>query len=165
MQRNISRPWGNLERQPPRNEAAAAARVLPQSPASPASAFGGAAHPSRQRRPADAGLGRRHLRERLVGVVLVAFSMVSIFTTLGIVGVLLYEGIGFFRQVSPFEFLTGTTWTLIGTRLPSEPASVISAVRAESGDQFVAAAQLRHQCHRVTDLLRFVRRHAARAQD
>lgn len=91
--------------------AAAAARVLPQSPAAPAQAFGTRPHPASQRHPADAGLGRRHLKERFVGFVLTAFSMVSIFTTLGIVAVLLYEALGFFRVVSPFAFLTGTKWT------------------------------------------------------
>ena len=52
-----------------------------------------------------------HRRERLVGVVLTAFSMVSILTTLGIVAVLLFEAFGFFREVSPLAFLTGTKWT------------------------------------------------------
>ena len=56
-------------------------------------------------------LGKRHLRERIVGVVLTSFSMVSIFTTLGIVAVLLYESFGFFRQVPITEFLGGTKWT------------------------------------------------------
>lgn len=84
---------------------------MPRPADSPAAAFGTAPHPSRQRRPADAGLRRRHVRERVVGAVLLGFSMVSILTTLGIVAVLLYEGLGFFREVSPFEFLTGTTWT------------------------------------------------------
>ena len=51
------------------------------------------------------------MRERMVGVVLTSFSMVSIITTIGIVGVLLYESLGFFAEVSPFEFLTGTKWT------------------------------------------------------
>ena len=43
--------------------------------------------------------------------MLTAFSMVSILTTLGIVAVLLFEALGFFRAVSPIEFLTGTRWT------------------------------------------------------
>ena len=94
-----------------RESASAAARVLPQSPMTPAAAFGTPTHPARQRQPGDAGLRRRHLQEKVVGIVLTAFSMVSIFTTVGIVGVLLYEALGFFRQVSPFEFLTGTQWT------------------------------------------------------
>ncbi len=44
-------------------------------------------------------------------MVVTAFSMVSIFTTLGIVAVLLIEALGFFAEVSPIEFLTGTKWT------------------------------------------------------
>ena len=43
--------------------------------------------------------------------MLTGFSAVSILTTLGIVAVLLYESFGFFRAVSPWEFLTGTRWT------------------------------------------------------
>jgi phosphate transport system permease protein len=99
-------------RRPPHADPAeAAARVLPQSPASPAPAFGTGTRPGAHDHPRNAGLGRRHLQERVVGIVLMAFSMVSIFTTLGIVMVLLYEALGFFQQVSPFEFLTGTKWT------------------------------------------------------
>ena len=85
--------------------------MLPQSPASPAPALGAPAHPSRQHPPRDAGLRRRHRNERVVGVVLTAFSMVSIFTTLGIVAVLLFEAFGFFRVVSLIDFITGTRWT------------------------------------------------------
>ena len=62
-------------------------------------------------RPQRSNLPQRHRRERLVGAVLTAFSMVSILTTLGIVAVLLFEALGFFRAVSPIEFLTGTRWT------------------------------------------------------
>ena len=46
-----------------------------------------------------------------MGVVLTAFSMVSILTTLGIVAVLLFEALGFFAEVSLVEFLTGRQWT------------------------------------------------------
>jgi phosphate transport system permease protein len=58
-----------------------------------------------------AGLRARHTRERIVGSVLLAFSIVSILTTLGIVGVLLFDSAAFFAEVSPIEFFTGTTWT------------------------------------------------------
>lgn len=88
--------------------AAAAAKTLPHSPASPAAAFG--TPTGGYDRPA-AHLRSRHLRERLVGLVLIAFSMVSILTTLGIVAVLITESFGFFRDISPIEFLTGTKWT------------------------------------------------------
>lgn len=97
--------------QGPVDSAAAAARVLPQAPASPAPAFGTRVRDSQQQQPGSQGLSKRHRRERLVGIILTSFSMVSIFTTLGIVAVLLYESFGFFREVSPFEFLSGTKWT------------------------------------------------------
>ena len=54
---------------------------------------------------------RRHRSERLVGIVLTAFSMISILTTLGIVIVLVTQAFSFFVDVSPIEFLTGTKWT------------------------------------------------------
>lgn len=68
---------------------------------------------SRQPLRPDPGsnLSGRHARERAVGVVLTAFSMVSILTTLGIVAVLLFEALGFFAEVSVVEFLTGRQWT------------------------------------------------------
>ena len=55
--------------------------------------------------------GGRRWRERLIRGVLFACGGVSILTTLGIVGVLIAESIGFFREVSPWAFLTGTQWT------------------------------------------------------
>ena len=81
---------------------------MPQSPASPAAAFG-ASSPVR-------GLGvpmarGRQRTERAIGWLLLGFSAVSIFTTIGIVAVLLREAFAFFREISPFEFLTGTQWT------------------------------------------------------
>ena len=40
-------------------------------------------------------------------------ALISIFTTLGIVFILIGQSVGFFREVSIFEFLTGTRWTPI----------------------------------------------------
>ena len=90
-----------------RAPAEAAARVMPQSPASPAPAL---ARPPRERGLGRPMAGARQARERGVGWILLAFSAVSIFTTLGIVAVLLYESVWFFKEVSPFSFLTGRTW-------------------------------------------------------
>jgi phosphate transport system permease protein len=61
----------------------------------------------------DRGRRRRArvLRERAVHGVLIACSTVSILTTLGIVGVLLFETIEFFRVVPLWRFLTDTQWT------------------------------------------------------
>ncbi|HUG41297.1 MAG TPA: phosphate ABC transporter permease subunit PstC [Longimicrobiales bacterium] len=56
------------------------------------------------------GARRRRATERAVGGTLMAFSAVSILTTLGIVVVLVSEAAGFFLEVSPWEFLTGTRW-------------------------------------------------------
>jgi phosphate transport system permease protein len=64
-----------------------------------------------QRGQADVGLARRHRNERVIGAVLFLSSVVSILTTAGIVGVLVYESSAFFRQVSIVEFLTGRQWT------------------------------------------------------
>jgi phosphate transport system permease protein len=59
----------------------------------------------------DRNLRARHRRERTVGGILLGFSVVSIFTTLGIVAVLLWDSLAFFAEVSPLAFLTGTRWT------------------------------------------------------
>jgi phosphate transport system permease protein len=69
-----------------------------------------AARPDREEWGA-ASLRARHIRERIVGVVLFLFSAVSVLTTVGIVVVLLVESLGFFAEVSPLAFLTGTRWT------------------------------------------------------
>ena len=58
-----------------------------------------------------AALGRRHAHERRIVALLIGASIVSILTTLGIVGVLLFESLAFFAEVSPVTFLTGTRWT------------------------------------------------------
>ena len=53
----------------------------------------------------------RHFRERAIKIVLAACAYVSVLTTFGIVFVLLFETINFFREVSILEFLTSTTWS------------------------------------------------------
>ncbi len=44
-------------------------------------------------------------------MALLACGMLSICTTVGIIGVLIFETIGFFKEVSIIEFLTDTQWT------------------------------------------------------
>src|SRR5262245_53090196 len=51
------------------------------------------------------------IREALIHAALLGSSLVSILTTLGIVAVLIFETIEFFRQVSLWDFLTDTQWT------------------------------------------------------
>lgn len=55
------------------------------------------------------------LRERCIEILLFACSAVTILTTVGIVAVLLIESIGFFGQVSLWDFLTDTQWTPLFT--------------------------------------------------
>lgn len=51
------------------------------------------------------------MRERLIEAVLFTAALVSVVTTLAIVGVLVYESFAFFRHVPMWSFLTDTQWT------------------------------------------------------
>ncbi|MCJ7467221.1 MAG: phosphate ABC transporter permease subunit PstC [Maribacter sp.] len=51
------------------------------------------------------------LKERIIGIVLQLCASITIFTTIGIIAVLLFESISFFKSVSVFEFLTDSQWT------------------------------------------------------
>ena len=53
----------------------------------------------------------RIIRERLIEFVLLLAALVSVFTTLGIVYILLKESFVFFQTVSIVDFLTDTQWT------------------------------------------------------
>src|SRR6185369_15070381 len=64
------------------------------------------------RRAAAAGAGAaRARRERLIHAALAFCGIVSILTTAGIVLVLLFETIEFFREVPLWRFLTDLEWT------------------------------------------------------
>lgn len=52
-----------------------------------------------------------NIKEKIIEKVLAFCALITILTTIGIIGVLLYEAIGFFREVSIIDFLTGTEWT------------------------------------------------------
>jgi phosphate transport system permease protein len=54
---------------------------------------------------------RRRLGEAVIQLVLGACGLFSILTTAGIVGVLIFETIEFFREVPLLRFLTDTAWT------------------------------------------------------
>lgn len=54
---------------------------------------------------------RRRTFETLVHAALVGCGALSILTTVGIVGVLIFETISFFQEVSIVDFLTDTQWT------------------------------------------------------
>src|SRR5262245_5052470 len=53
----------------------------------------------------------RVVRERLIELVLFLAALVSVFTTVGIVYVLVKESVVFFREVPIGQFLTDTQWT------------------------------------------------------
>jgi phosphate transport system permease protein len=54
---------------------------------------------------------RRKRREKAIETVLLLAACVSVFTTLGIVYILLKESFAFFTHVSLWDFLTDTQWT------------------------------------------------------
>ncbi|MFQ6040919.1 MAG: phosphate ABC transporter permease subunit PstC [Candidatus Poribacteria bacterium] len=54
---------------------------------------------------------RTQIKEKLIHACLLACGVLSIFTTVGIISVLLFETFAFFREVSLFDFLTDTQWT------------------------------------------------------
>ena len=54
---------------------------------------------------------RKLLPERIVTLFLLLGSSVSILTTIGIVTILLFEAVQFFRDVDFLDFVTGTKWT------------------------------------------------------
>lgn len=51
------------------------------------------------------------IQERVIGVLLLGCGIISVLTTIGIVVVLLSQSFGFFAEVSPAAFLTGTRWS------------------------------------------------------
>jgi len=53
----------------------------------------------------------RRVKERLIGAILFLAALVSVFTTLGIVYILVSESLVFFRHVPLWDFLTDTQWT------------------------------------------------------
>jgi phosphate transport system permease protein len=59
-------------------------------------------------------LTRRPSRvEQLIEILLLMAAMVGVITTVGIVVVLAFETVEFFRLVSPVEFFTGTVWSAL----------------------------------------------------
>ncbi len=57
------------------------------------------------------GKRSRIVRERLIESLLMLAALVSVFTTLAIVYILISESVVFFRQVPLWDFLTDTQWT------------------------------------------------------
>jgi phosphate transport system permease protein len=53
----------------------------------------------------------RHLKERLIELLLLGCGLVAVFTTVAITFILVYESLDFFSVVSVWEFLTHTAWS------------------------------------------------------
>jgi len=75
--------------------------------------------------------------ERVIAAVLFGCAAVTVLTTVGIVVILFSEGLSFFREIHPVDFLTGTRWTpasgnfgvlplILGTLMIAVGASFIS---------------------------------------
>jgi phosphate transport system permease protein len=76
----------------------------------------GQAHPAILRnrvRPAAMIRGLRRARERVIEFFLFLAALSSVLITVGIVGILVFESLQFFKHVSIFEFLTDTEWTVL----------------------------------------------------
>jgi phosphate transport system permease protein len=54
---------------------------------------------------------KARFEEGVIHALLITCALVSVLTTLGIVVMLIAQSAGFFSQVSPLEFFTGTRWT------------------------------------------------------
>jgi ABC-type phosphate transport system permease subunit len=54
---------------------------------------------------------RRNIKERIIEFILMLAALSAVFTTLSIVGILLYESLSFFKTVSVVDFFTDTQWT------------------------------------------------------
>jgi phosphate transport system permease protein len=56
---------------------------------------------------------RRPLSERIIERLLFAAAALGVLTTIGIILILGFETVGFFLQVSPVQFFTGTHWSAL----------------------------------------------------
>ena len=54
---------------------------------------------------------RRPVRERIIERLLFLAAALGVVTTIGIILVLAFETLEFFREVNPIEFFTGTVWS------------------------------------------------------
>lgn len=64
-------------------------------------------------RTATASRSLQRARERVIEILLLLAALSSVAITVGIVGVLVFESLQFFKHVSIVEFLTDTQWTVL----------------------------------------------------
>ncbi len=78
---------------------------------------------------------KKYLPERIIKAILFVCAIASIFTTVGIVSVLIFEAALFFQEVTLWEFLTNTKWTpLFASKnfgiLPLVTATLLTSIGA-----------------------------------
>jgi len=74
-------------------------------------------------RRVEPSLRARNAIERFVYWSLFIASLISIFTTFGIILSILFEALKFFDKVSVWEFVTGTQWSPVATFRPGQEAA------------------------------------------
>ncbi len=84
----------------------------------------------------------RYIKERLIELALFLAASVSVFTTFGIVLILLGESYSFFKQVSLWDFLTDTQWTPLFSDAHYGIMSLLSGTLVSSGIALLVAIPL-----------------------
>ncbi|MGN6032463.1 MAG: phosphate ABC transporter permease subunit PstC [Thermomicrobiales bacterium] len=84
------------------------------------------------------GKRNRDVSEQLVKGFLLVCALLTVATTIGIIGILLYESFEFFRQISIWKFLTGTTWTAL-SRGDQQQFGVLPLVTGTLTTAFISA--------------------------
>jgi phosphate transport system permease protein len=84
------------------------------------------------------GRKNRQLSEQLVKWFLLLCVMLTVATTIGIIGILFYESLNFFREIGVWDFLSGTTWTALSEGAQQE-FGVIPLVTGTLTIAFVSA--------------------------
>ena len=85
---------------------------------------------------------KTRIREKFIEGALLACGLLSMFTTVGIIGVLLFETIGFFKEVSIVEFLTGTEWTPLFVKKNFGVLPLVTGTALTSGIAILVAGPL-----------------------
>ena len=84
----------------------------------------------------------RNIKERLIELALFCAASVSVFTTVGIVVILLTESFTFFQQVSLWDFLTDTQWTPLFSDAHYGIMALLSGTLVSSGIALLVAIPL-----------------------
>jgi phosphate transport system permease protein len=84
----------------------------------------------------------RHVKEKIIESILFLAALVSVFTTLGIVYILVSESVVFFRHVPVWDFLTDTQWTPLFDDAHFGIVVLLSGTLVSSGVALVVAIPL-----------------------